>query len=413
MIRLNVLLHFDPNTIIRVGQLAEDKHRLYFQYDRDVLGKDLWLSPYKLPLRQEIFIHKDLAFGPLFGLFDDSLPDAWGLLLMDRFLRKRGYDTETLSVLDRLAFLGGNTMGALVYKPVLKLKEKDSSPFDLHALSKQARGILAGKTDEVLPQLINAGGSPGGTRPKVLAGVSDDQMVSGETDLPEPFEHWIVKFAAKNDFPDAGPVEFAYSLMTREAGINMTETRLFSTPEGDRFFGIKRFDRKGNHRFHAHTFGNLIHSNHMIPSQDYDHLFKVILNLTRNHQDLIHGFRQMVFNILANNRDDHVKNFAFIMDRKREWSLSPAYDVTYSSGPGGEHSMTVQGEGKAPAKTDIYRLGEKHGLKRKTIDQLVEEVTDTVSCFQKFADIAGVSKATFNKINTKIKYNLKRFKSKI
>jgi serine/threonine-protein kinase HipA len=407
LIRLNVLLRFNHKKTIHVGQLAEDKHQLYFQYDQDFLTKNLWLSPYKLPLRAELFKHKDREFSPIFGLFDDSLPDGWGLLLMDRFLRKRGYNIETLSVLDRLAFLGENTMGALIYEPALNLKINDSSPFNLHNLSKQSHDILSGKTDLVLPQLINAGGSPGGARPKVLVGVFNDKMVSGETDLSKPFEHWLIKFPAENDFSDAGPLEYAYSLMAREAGIKMTETRLFKTPEGDHFFGIKRFDRRVNHRFHVHTFGNLIHSNFRIPSQDYDHFFKIVINLTKNHQDLIRAFRQMVFNIFANNRDDHVKNFEFIMNHKGEWSLSPAYDLVYSPGPGGEHSMTVLGEGKALTKADIYKVGEKHGIQKKTIGLIVDKVSGAANNFQTYAKAAGVSKATIKKINAKIKNNLK------
>ncbi len=409
MIRLNVRLRFNPNTTIRVGQLAEDKHQLYFQYDQDFLAKNLWLSPYKLPLGPDLFKHKDRAFGPLFGLFDDSLPDGWGLLLMDRFLRKRGFDIEALSALDRLAFLGRNTMGALTYEPELDLQRNDTTPFDLHNLARQSQTILSGSSAEVLPQLMNAGGSTGGARPKVLVGIAGDRMVSGETDLPGPFEHWIVKFSSENDFPDAGPVEYAYALMAREAGIKMAPTRLFTTSAGDRFFGIKRFDREANHRFHLHTFGNLIHSNFRIPSQDYDHFFRIVINLTKNNQDLIRAFRQMVFNIFANNRDDHVKNFAFIMNHKGEWSLSPAYDLIYSPGPGGEHSMTVLGEGKAPAKTDIYKIGEKHGIKKMTVGLIVDEVSEAVNGFQSYAQTAGVSKTTFKKVNAKIRKNLSAF----
>jgi len=406
LIRLNVLLRFDEKTIIPVGQLAEDEHQLYFQYDRDFLTKELWLSPYKLPLKTELFEHKDRDFSPVFGLFDDSLPDGWGLFLMDRYLRKQGYDIEALSVLDRLAFLGKNTMGALIYEPALDIIPGDKSPFDLHNLSLQSHDILSGRTDDVLPQLINAGGSPCGARPKVLVGIYNDNMISGETDLAEHFEHWIIKFHSGNDFLDAGPLEYAYSLMAQDAGINMTETRLFNTTHGDNFFGIKRFDRSGNKRFHAHTFGNLIHSNFRLPSQDYDHFFKVVINLTKNHQDLLRAFGQMVFNILANNRDDHVKNFGFLMDHEGKWSLSPAYDLVYSPGPGGEHSMTVSGEGKAPAETDIYRLSEKHGIKKKDAGRIVEQVSDAANRFQTHALTAGVSKSTRNRINAIIKNNL-------
>lgn len=410
MIRLDVLLRFDQETAIRVGQLAEDKHQLFFQYDHAFLTKNLWLSPYKLPLQFDIFEHKDRDFSPVFGLFDDSLPDGWGLMLMDRFLKKHGYNINELSVLDRLSFLGENTMGALVYEPALNLKSIDNTPFDLHNLSMQSQNILSGNTDEVLPQLMNAGGSPGGARAKVLVGVSNNKVISGETDLPEDFEHWIIKFPAGNDFPDAGPLEFAYSLMARDAGIMMSETRLFNTAEEDRFFGIKRFDRKGNTRLHVHTFGNLIHSNFRVPSQDYDHFFRIVTNLTKNHQDLIRAFRQMVFNILTNNRDDHVKNFSFLMNHQGEWSLSPAYDLIYASGPGGEHSMTIAGEGKAPTKAHVYKLGETHGIKQKMFEKIIDQVSYAASRFQIHAQTSGVSSSTVKMISDRIKSNRDGFK---
>lgn len=409
MIRLNVKLCVDKKTSISVGQLAEDKHRVYFQYDRDSLTKDLWLSPYKLPLQSELFEHRERDFSPIFGLFDDSLPDGWGLMLMDRFLKKRGYDIAKISVLDRLAFLGESTMGALTYEPALNLKPSDDTPFDLHNLAMQSLDILSGKTDKILPQLINAGGSPGGTRPKVLVGVSGNQMISGENDLPEGFEHWIVKFPSDSDFPDVGPLEYAYSSMARDAEIKMPSTHLFNTLEGDRFFGIKRFDRKGDLRFHVHTFGNLIHSNFRIPSQDYDHLFKVVINLTRNHQDLLAAFKQMVFNIFTNNRDDHVKNFSFIMNHRGEWALSPAYDLVYSPGPGGEHSMTILGEGKTPTKAHVYQLAKKHGVKKKLIDTIIEQVSNAANRFKTHAQTAGVSESTINEILACIKQNLSKF----
>jgi serine/threonine-protein kinase HipA len=408
LIRLNVLLRFDENTTFPVGQLAEDSHQLYFQYDTGFLTRNLWLSPYKLPLKPELFEHRDRVFGPLFGLFDDSLPDGWGLLLMDRFLRNKGYDIHAISVLDRLAFFGKNTMGALTYEPALNLKIEDSTPFNLHILAEQSHDILTGNIEDVLPQLMKAGGSPGGARPKVLVGVSGETMVSGETDLPENFERWIIKFNTNSDIDDAGPVEHIYSLMAREAGMKMTETRLFDTPEGDRFFGARRFDRKGNSRFHVHTFGNMIHSNFRIPSQDYDHLFRVVTNLTKNHQDLNLAFRQMVFNIIAHNRDDHVKNFSFIMSDKGVWSLSPAYDLTYSTGPGGEHSMTVAGEGKAPSKYEICKLGEKHGIKKKVIEGIIEQVAYAVKRFPDHAETEGISEAVCEKIYSDIKRNIGR-----
>ena len=400
MKRIKVFLCFEENNEIPVGEIAEKEHRIYFQYDPGFLGKSLWLSPYKLPLSPDLHEHKDTDFGPIFGLFDDSLPDGWGHMLMDRFLKGRGFVIEQLSVLDRLSFLGTNTMGALTYKPELEVDTINTVPFDLYNLYVQSQEIIKGKTQVVLPQLMKAGGSPGGGRPKVLVGVHEDNLISGEGVLPpEGFEHWIVKFAGINDFFDSGSVEYAYSLMAKDCGINMPETRLFNTDQGEHFFGVKRFDRDGCKRFHSHTFGNLIHSNFRIPSSDYEMLFRVINDLTKNHQDLLKGFRQMVFNIFSNNRDDHVKNFSFLMNKAGEWSLSPAYDLTFAIGPGGEHSMTVDGEGRSPSMENIYRLGEKSGLKKRDITLIIDQIIPVVSSWPQYAEISGVSEQTMRTIH--------------
>ncbi len=406
MKRLNVFLNFKQEDELLVGEIAEREHRIYFQYSPVFLSKSLWLSPYKLPLGSDLFEHKDRDFGPLFGMFDDSLPDGWGLMLMDRFLRSHGFLIEQLSVLDRLSFLGSKTMGALTYKPVLEVESPDTPHFDLYNLYRQSQEIITGKTQTVLTELIKAGGSPGGARPKVLVGVCGDNLISGEGILPEGFSHWIIKFNANNDFADSGPVEYAYSLMAKDCGIKMPETRLFVTEQGNHFFGVKRFDRESNNRYHSHTFGNLIHSNFRIPSCDYEMLFRIINDLTKNQQDLLRGLRQMVFNIFTNNRDDHVKNFTFIMDQQGEWSLSPAYDLTFSPGPGGEHSMTIDGEGKSPSRENIIRLGEKSGVNKKELTLMIDEIAQVVTNWPKYAENAGVAKATMKTIHGKIKLNL-------
>ena len=400
MKRIKVFLCFEENNEFPVGEIAEKEHRIYFQYDPGFLRKSLWLSPYKLPLNPDLQEHKDRDFGPIFGLFDDSLPDGWGLMLMDRYLRGRGFLVEQLSVLDRLSFLGTNTMGALTYKPELEVDTTDTSSFDLYNLYLQSQEIITGKTQTVLTELMKAGGSPGGARPKVLVGLSKDKLISGEGSLPDGFEHWIVKFNGTSDFIDSGSVEYAYSLMAKDCGINMPETRLFHTDHGNCFFGVKRFDRAGSKRFHFHTFGNLIHSNFRIPSCDYEMFFRVINDLTKNHLDLVRGFRQMVFNIITNNRDDHVKNFSFIMNGQGEWSLSPAYDLTFATGPGGEHSMTVDGEGRFPSMANIYHLGEKSGLKKKDISLIIDQVIQVAANWQEYAEAAGISGKTMEIIDS-------------
>lgn len=402
MNRLNVFLNWGNGQEILIGELAEKDHLIYFQYDPDFIEKSLWLSPYKLPLKIDLFEHKDKAFGPIFGLFDDSLPDGWGLMLMDRYLRGRGYSIEKLSILDRLSFLGSRTMGALCYRPVIEEKTESKDDFDLNSLYNQSRKIIRGQSQTVLRELIQAGGSPGGARPKVLVGVKGNEFISGEGDLPADFEHWIIKFDGINDFPDSGSVEYAYSLMARDCGIEMPETRLFSSGDETFFFGIKRFDRMGNERLHSHSLGNLIHSNFRIPSCDYEMLLRVTLDLTKNQQDLLRAFRQMVFNIYSHNRDDHVKNFTFLMNREGEWSLSPAYDLTYSDGPGGEHSMTVDGEGQSPSITNIYSLGARFGLDKNLISEIINTISSVTSNWSVYAQKAGVTESTKNEIEKKL-----------
>ncbi len=386
-----------PEDSTHVGTLAEKDGSIFFEYDRDWLAGGLELSPFTLPLKPGLISHTDLRFGPLFGLFDDSLPDGWGLLLMDRFFRSQGIDPASVSVLDRLLYLGEKTMGALTYHPAVQ-RENDTSLLSLHNLAAEARLVYTGKVDKILPQLLRAGGSPGGARPKVLVGFNPDNdcMVSGEGDIPSDFEHWIVKFSAREDLADAGPVEYAYAKMACAAGITMEETHLFTATDNEHFFGVKRFDRlPGNRRYHVHTFGNLIHANFRVPGSDYADLLKVTSLLTRNNQDLERAYRLMVFNVLAHNRDDHVKNFSFLFDDQTgKWSFSPAYDLTFASGPGGEHTTTVLGEGFNPGSTHILQLAKQSGIAGKRASEIYQEVEEAISRWSDFAVLAGVSKKT-------------------
>ena len=397
MKKLEVRFTRSPGDSLVAGALAEDRGRVYFEYAPGFLATGWDLSPFRLPFEAGLFEHTDREFGPLPGLFDDSLPDGWGLLLMDRHLRRIGRDPGGVSPLDRLSWLGTRTMGALTYHPPSEREDVDDSVFDLHELAGQSQDILSGRAVDVLPQLLRAGGSPAGARPKVLVGFdpASGDIRSGEDDLPEGYEHWIVKFSARTDAPDAGPAEYAYALMAVAAGIDMSPTRLFQTSQGDRFFGTRRFDRQGNRRFHVHTFGNLIQADFRVPSADYADLLKAVSLLTRNHQDVLRAFRRMAFNVLAHNRDDHVKNFAFILnDTSGEWALTPAYDLMYAAGPGGEHTMTVAGEGRAPDRSHMLRLAEQAGVSASEAETILGEVRAGVARWLEFADRAGVSDVT-------------------
>jgi len=391
-----------PDKSLSVGTLAIQERRLYFEYSHDWLHQNLELSPFILPLKTGLIEHKKREFSPLFGLFDDSLPDGWGLLLMGHYFRNLGRDPLSFTPLDRLLYLGRCTMGALTYHPPTRRSNADDTILNLHELASLSQQIYAGDEVEVLPLLLRAGGSPGGARPKVLVGYNshDRTIITGEDILPSGYCPWIIKFSELEDTRDAGPVEYAYSLMAGAAGIIMPETRLFITDEGDSFFGAKRFDRgPDNRRYHVHTFGNLIQSNFRIPSCDYGDLLKVTSILTRNRTNLLAACRLMLFNVLTHNRDDHVKNFSFILDdTTKQWSLSPAYDLTFSYGPGGEHSTTIAGERRAPAYSDFVKLGKQYDISKKELKNMIAEITDATERWPEFADNAGVSKTRTNEI---------------
>ncbi len=399
---LDVGIQFDPAEPQSVGRLAEHNNRLYFEYSPDFLCSPLRLSPFKLPPVPGLHEHRDRAFGPVFGLFDDSLPDGWGLLLMDRFFRQRGIASGDLSILERLSYMGRSAMGALTYHPPLDDEDAGRSSLSLHDMASESYRVMSGDVQDVLPQLLRAGGSPGGARPKVLIGIKGDHIISGERDLPAGYSHWLVKFFFRADEKDEGRVEYAYSLMAKNAGLKMPATRLFITEEGDAFFGVERFDRSDNRRLHAHTFGNLIHSNFRIPCCDYEMLLRVTRILTKNHDDVAAAFRLMIFNVFAHNRDDHVKNFSFIMDHEGTWRFAPAYDLTFSVGPGGEHSMTVAGEGRSPGRTDLIRLADGAGIGQKEAAGLIEQVMHSVARWPQFAQSAGLGGKRVREIGARL-----------
>jgi len=392
---IEVVFTIDPEKSWPVGVLAMHRGAFFFEYGSELLARNLELSPFKLPLKPGLFEHHHLEFGPLFGLFDDSLPDGWGHLLMDRYFRKSGTNPATVSPLDRLLYLGKRTMGALTYHPPREQSRQKPGPFDLHELASHSMQIFAGSEDEILPILLRAGGSPGGARPKVVVGYNptNRSLIAGDDDLPADFEPWIVKFSARDDVCDAGPIEYAYALMAVAAGLEMPPTRLFRTLQNEAFFGVRRFDRgPGNRRYHTHTFGNLIHSNFRIPACDYSDLLKATLLLTRNHAEVLRAFRLMLFNVLSCNRDDHVKNFSFILnDITSQWTLSPAYDLTFSLGPGGEHSTTVAGEGRNPTRNHFEKLAQEHCVSAKELQKMLYEVASAVERWPEFAEKAEVS----------------------
>jgi len=396
MKRLQVRYHAQPDDVIAVGELAEEGRQFFFEYDEAFLARGYPLSPFKLPVAPGL-----QTFTKLPGVLDDALPDGWGRMLMDRFIRQQGRSPSEFTELDRLAWLGDEAMGALSFHPPSRTPGDLIHGFDLGRLAREAQAVLEGDAAEVLPELLRAGGSPGGARPKVLIGVRGKEILAETVVYPEGYEAWMVKFFARTDPPDTGTVEAAYAGMAQAAGLSFPPCRLFTVKEG-RFFGVKRFDREGRRRIHMHSLGNLIGADFRVPCCDYQDVLKVVRLLTGNQADVRRAYRLMLFNIMAHNRDDHVKNFSFLFKPEEGWSLAPGYDLTFTEGPGGEHTTSVCGEGRAPGLSHVRRVAAGAGIEAADAAQILTEVRDAVSSWMSFARTCGVRKSLGTRIQKRL-----------
>lgn len=400
---LKVGIDFGKN-MIPVGRLATRDHRIYFEYDEGFLKTGLELSPFKLPLSPGLQVFNYQPFEGLAGVFNDSLPDGWGRLLFDRFIRSNQMLPEEFSPLDRLAHVGNTGLGALVYAPDYSLEQEDIHELDLDILAQQTHEILEGEADEVLQELINLNGSSAGARPKALIGLdqSKTHIISGRSDLGSDQEYWMVKFGNRSDGRDAGAIEYVYAVMAKQAGVEMMPVHLFEATKGAGYFATQRFDRNGSEKYHMHTASGLLHSDFRSPSLDYEDLINLTSALTKDVREVEKMVRLAVFNVLSHNRDDHGKNFSFLMDEKGEWKLSPAYDLTFSSGPRGHQSTMVMGEGKSPSIAHLLKLAEEANLSQSKVREIIEQTQNALSQWEGLAAEYGVSKANRKQISSRI-----------
>lgn len=400
---LKVGLDFNKD-IIPVGRLAFRDYRIYFEYDQNFIGRGLEISPLKLPLGPGLQVFDYRPFEGLPGVFNDSLPDGWGRLLFDRYVRSQNLLPEDFTPLDRLAHVGTSALGALVYEPDYSDVSAQEEEVNLDLLSQQTQKILNGDADEVLRELINLNGSSAGARPKALIGLNStkDRIISGKNNLPGNYEHWMVKFANSTDGIDAGAIEYVYALMAKEAGIEMMPVNLFEASKGAGYFATQRFDRVGDKRFHMHTASGLLHSDFRIPSLDYEDLITLTGVLTKDIREVEKMYRIAVFNVLSHNRDDHSKNFSFLMDAEGVWKLSPAYDLTFSSGPRGQQSTMVMREGQSPTTNHLVQLGIEANLKRDKIDAVIQQTKYALNQWEDLAANHGVTKANIKLIKSRI-----------
>ena len=335
-----------------VGHLVLTKEGLCaFEYSTEWLTSGFSISPFELPLRSGVFIAKPQPFDGGFGVFDDCLPDGWGLLILDRYLQRQGINPRSLTLLDRLALVGSTGRGALEFRPDKSVVAKQDYA-DFEKLALEAEQILdsddyAGKGIE---EFQHRGGSPGGARPKIFARYEGKE--------------WLVKFRAKQDPKRIGCKEYNYSILAKECGIEMPETRLFE----DKYFGVERFDRTSSGKLHVVSIAGLIGADYRIPSIDYSHIFQVCAALTHNVAELWKVYRLMVFNYLIENKDDHAKNFAFIY-RDGEWHFSPAFDILPSDGMNGFHTTSIN-DSIEPTKDDLIAVAVKSGLNKKEAEEI-------------------------------------------
>lgn len=375
-----------------VGRLAMAGGIAQLEWASEAIAAGRAISPVHYTLEPGLLAARSREFDGLHGFLADSLPDAWGTLLLRRRLAKLGHRFEDLNAVDRLALVGRQGRGALVFQPET-LDEADASSIDLDQLAEESRHVMLGEEGQLDALLTRLGGGSGGARPKVhVSFASDGSLQAGDEMAGQANSEWIVKFPALNDPADIGPIEEAYAQMARAAGIVMAQTRLIPSTKGRGHFATRRFDRPApGQRLHMVSLGGALEASPHLPSLDYDGFLRATLSITRDMRDVEQAFRRMVYNVLAHNRDDHVRQHAFLMDEKGEWHLAPAFDLTFSHGPGGEHYMAVEGEGRAINRANIAALGVRHGIAEKRIAAIVHEVTAAVMDWESFAANCDVS----------------------
>jgi serine/threonine-protein kinase HipA len=391
---LNVFLNCN-NQKYHVGKLALKDRTIYFEYEKEFLKTGIELSPYKLPLQDGVHICEDRVFDGLFGVFSDSLPDGWGKLLLDRSLMTKGIMLNEISPLDRLMYTDQYSIGALSYEPIYDNKTnlyKDEIILD--KLAQSSKKILRGTSEDMLDTLLSLGGSSAGARPKAMIQIDDNNnIIHGSQKLKKGYNHYIVKFASITDEYEIGKIEYIYSLIAKDACIDISNTKLLNTKTNS-YFVIKRFDRIKDQRIHIHSVAGITHSDYRLPSLDYDDLLTLTLHLTRDFNEQIKIFKLAIFNLFTHNRDDHAKNFSFLLNNNK-WQLSPAYDLTFSFGPGGEHSTTYLGEGRNPTIEHLKKLASKHNI--KNANHIIQEVQEAVSRFEKYAKDIDISTSIIQK----------------
>jgi serine/threonine-protein kinase HipA len=397
----------------QIGAVAwnDSRNLATFEYHADFLRSGLELAPLTMPLGPALFRFPELAFETYWGLpgmLADSLPDRFGNDLINAWLASQGRDRVSFSPVERLCYVGSRGMGALEYRPAIPGRDA-STRIHVDHLVDLAKQMLAAREslqvdldDEGLAELLRVGTSAGGARAKAIVAWSPTtgEILSGQVPAPADFEYWILKFDGVGSFDreltDAegyGRIEYAYHLMARDAGIVMTESRLFIDEGGRAHFMTRRFDRTdGGDKLHTQTLAAIAHLDYNeAGAHSYEQALATTLQIS-SAVDVEQMLRRAVFNVVGRNQDDHTKNITFVMDRSGSWRLSPAYDVTWAYNPSGKwtnrHQMTIGAKRDDFTRSDLSALGEKYGIRNP--ESIVDEVVAAVADWKRYATDAGV-----------------------
>jgi serine/threonine-protein kinase HipA len=420
-----------------IGAVSIDGGRpAAFQYDPAFLASGIEVSPLRMPLRAASYEFPALnpeSFHGLPGLLADSLPDRYGLALIDAWLAGQGRRPDSFDSVERLCYVGRRGMGALEFMPARGPRASRNREIEIAALVELASEVLthraqlvaslaAGQREEAMRDILSVGTSAGGARAKaVIAWNRQSGAVrSGQLDAGPGFEYWLLKFDGVAGNKDRetladprgyGVIELAYAQMARDAGITMSESRLLEE-NGRRHFMTRRFDRDpGGGKRHMQSLAALAHFDFAAPgAHSYEQAFGVIRELGLDAGATEQQFRRMAFNVVARNQDDHVKNIAFLMDRAGRWELSPAFDVAYSYNPRGDwtarHQMSLAGKRDGFTVEDFRQVGRVATLKRGQAQRILDEVRSVVSDWPRYAERVGVDEQHIRRITPTLRLNL-------
>jgi serine/threonine-protein kinase HipA len=414
-------------TRIAAVSIADGARYATFQYDPAFVRSGVQVAPIRMPLREEPYSFPGLpqdAFSGLPGLLADELPDRWGTALVNAWLASQGRDESTFDVVQRLCYVGTRGMGALEFQPAHEPHAPVGADLQVEALARLASEVLAERAEfvaeladnpeeETMQQILAVGTSAGGARPKAIVAYNDatGQVRSGQLDAGAGFRQWLLKFdgvsrAGDHGLADPhgwGAIEYAYSKMALAAGVEMTECRLLE--EGARrHFMTRRFDRpEDGGKLHAQTLGALEHVSYNEPgTYSYEQALLLMRRIGLGTSAVEQQFRRMVFNVVARNQDDHVKNISFLMDRQGEWSLAPAYDVVWAWRPGNRwldsHQMSINGRRDGFTVSDLRAVARVAGLKRGRAQSILAEVAAVVAGWRGIAEAVGIDEPMVEQI---------------